>query len=341
MRLLRRHRGALLGVIAFAVVSLVLTGMVAGTLSNTTPGNTVRLSAEFRDATGVAVGDDVRMAGVKVGRVVDTELRGNLAVVTFDIDERQPVTRATLAGIDYLNLMGQRYITLEAGAPREDAADLSEGDTIPVAQTRGALDLTAMFNAFKPLFETLRPADVNELAENIVAVLQGQGGTLQSLTRQTAELTTTIAERDETIGRVLDNLTMVSETANSHRTEIVGLIKELGTLTKGLAEDREVIAASLDDISDLSTTGSELLLATADPIRRDVHSLRQLADYLAGQDELVGKTLAHTPKQFSTYIRTLGYGSHLNVYVCRLYLQAVGTPKVDSTPSTKHSERCQ
>src|SRR3546814_2383546 len=90
-----------------------------------------------------------------------------------------------------------------------------------------------MFNAFKPLFETLRPAAVNELAENIVAVLQGQGGTLQSLTRQTAELTTTIAERDETIGRVLDNLTMVSETANSHRNEIVGLIKELGTLTKG------------------------------------------------------------------------------------------------------------
>src|SRR3546814_955113 len=93
--------------------------------------------------------------------------------------------------------MGQRYITLEAGAPREDAADLSEGDTIPVAQTRGALDLTAMFNAFKPLFETLRPADVNELAQNIVPVLQGQGGTLQSLTRQTAELTTTIASSEE------------------------------------------------------------------------------------------------------------------------------------------------
>src|SRR3546814_19267498 len=96
-----------------------------------------------------------------------------------------------------------------------------------------------MFNAFKPLFETLRPADVNELAENIVAVLQGQGGTLQSLTRQTAALTTTIAERDETIGRVLDNLTMVSETANRHRTVIGGLNTEVGNPTTGESQESE------------------------------------------------------------------------------------------------------
>ncbi|MDT0202018.1 MlaD family protein [Nocardioides sp. AE5] len=341
MKTLRRHPGAVIGVTAFVLVALVLTGMVAGTLSNATRGDTIRLSAEFSDATGVAVGDDVRMAGVKVGRVVGTELVDNLAVVTFDVETTQRVTTSTLASVDFLNLMGQRYIALEAGAGAPDATPLADGDIIPVARTRNALDLTAMFNAFKPIFDTLRPEDINELAGNIVSVLQGQGGTLSSLTQQVAELTSTVVARDDMISQVLDNLTFVSETANSHRTEIVSLIQELGTLTRGLAEDRELIATALDDITDLTGTGSDLLDATAEPVKADIASLRYLLDYLAGEDELLGSVLHHTPLQFNTYVRTLGYGSHLNVYVCRLYVQVTGGPKVDTVPEGLHSERCR
>lgn len=341
MKTFRRHPGAVLGVIAFALISLVLTGMVAGTLSNATRGPTVRISAEFRDATGVAVGDDVRMAGVKVGRVVDTQLKGSLALITFDVETSQEVTTSALAGIDYLNLMGQRYISLEPGAGAPGTRPLRAGETIGVEKTRGALDLTTMFNAFKPLFDTLRPGDINELAENIVAVLQGEGNTLAKLIQQTAELTSSVVDRDEVIARVLDNLTLVSETANSHRTEIVALVTQLGTLTEGLAKDRVQIATALDDLHSLTTAGENLLAATGDPIARDLRALAQFSAYLAEQDPLLGSTVKNTPLQLGTYIRTLGYGSHLNVYVCQLYLQAAGGPKVDSIPGGRSSQRCK
>ena len=65
---LRRHRGAVLGVAVFAVIALVLTSMVAGTLSRAQRGDAMTVTAVFRDATGLRAGDDVRLAGVRIGR---------------------------------------------------------------------------------------------------------------------------------------------------------------------------------------------------------------------------------------------------------------------------------
>lgn len=340
MKVLRQHPGPVIGVTAFALLSLLLTALVAGTLSNSRSGATLRIDAVFRDATGVAAGDDVRMAGVRVGRVVDTHLEDNLAVVTLEVDAGQDVTSTTRAGIDYLNLMGQRYISLERG-PGGDTGPLDDGDTIPVGQTHGALDLTAMFNAFKPLFETLRPAEVNELAGNLVGVLQGQGGTLRHLTRQTARLTGTIVTKDKVIGQVIDNLTTVAETANGHRQEIVRLVDELRGLTKGLARDRSRISAALVGLQGAVTTGRELVTTVGDPVRRSVQAMRGLTSYFSTEDDLVASTLENTPLQLDTYLRTLGYGSHLNVYVCQLYLQVRGGPGVDLPPTKKSTERCR
>ena len=84
-----------------------------------------------------------------------------------------------------------------------------EDDTIPVAQTQPALDLTVLFNGFKPFFEALSPDDINKLSYEIVQVFQGEGGTLESLLGSTASLTQTLADRDQVIGDLLDNLTYV------------------------------------------------------------------------------------------------------------------------------------
>ena len=255
---LRRHPGATAGVVVFALVAVLLTSMVAGTLSRAQRGDSITVTAVFRDATGLRSGDDVRVAGVRVGRVTGTRVgtgedRG-LAVVTMSVSADQVLHDDVTASIDYLNLMGQRYVALTRPDRTADAGRLGDDARIPLERTRPALDLTAMFNAFQPVFDLLQPGDVNLLATNIVQVLQGQGPTIQHLLEQTAELTHGLTDREDTLARVVDNVTLVLETTDDHRAEITDLVQGLDSLTAGLAEDRDRIATSLDGIARLSAT---------------------------------------------------------------------------------------
>ena len=74
---------------------------------------------------------------------------------------------------------------------------------MPLDRTDPGFDLTELLNGFRPLFEVLRPADVNQLASSLVQVLQGEGGTVEQLLQQTTQLTTYVADRDAVIGEVL------------------------------------------------------------------------------------------------------------------------------------------
>lgn len=341
MRILRAHPGAALGVVAFTIASLLLTALVAGTLTGDNTGDRLRIRAEFRDATALQPGDDVRIAGVRVGRVLDTELVDDLALVTLEVDAEHVVDTATTASIAYLNLMGQRYVALEQGPQQRGTRPLRRDEVIPVARTRPALDLSAMFNAFRPLFDALQPADLNQLAENVVAVLQGQGGTLSHLTQQVAGLSSHLASRDELIGSVLDNLTLVLGTTDEHRAELVSLIDALGSLAAGLAEDREQLGASLTHASDLAVLLEDLTDRVDEPLLDDLAQLRQVAQHLAEETPLLAEVLTAIPVQFDVYLRTLGYGSHLNVYVCTLSAAMPGSPVVDMLPADAHSARCR
>ncbi|MDP2773437.1 MAG: MlaD family protein, partial [Nocardioides sp.] len=156
----KRTSGDLVKLTIFIVITTLLTGVLAVTIGNLSFGATREYRAEFVDATGVVQGDDVRVAGVKVGSVKGIEIIDrNRALVTFDVAESTLLTEATHAAIRYRNLVGQRYISLsqEIGGSEK----LEEGDTIPAAQTSPALDLTVLFNGFKPLFQALSPDDIN------------------------------------------------------------------------------------------------------------------------------------------------------------------------------------
>ncbi len=126
---------------------------------------------------------------------------------------------------------------------------MQEGETIPLARTAPALDLTVLFNGFKPLFEALSPADVNKLAYEIITVFQGEGGTLESLLAHTASVTTTLANRDQLIGDLIDNLNEVLVTLGNRDDELSDLLIKLRQFVGGLSQDREAILGSLDSVS--------------------------------------------------------------------------------------------
>ena len=197
------HRPVKLSI--FVLVTTLLTSMLVVTIGNLSFGGTKEYRAEFVDATGVVEGDDVRIAGVKVGSVTEVEIVDRTrALVSFKVEESTPLSGATEAAIRYRNLVGQRYLSLTETIG--DTGALDEGATIPVDRTSPALDLTVLFNGFKPLFQALSPEDLNKLSFEVIRVFQGEGGTLEGLLQSTASVTQTLADRDKVISDLIDNL---------------------------------------------------------------------------------------------------------------------------------------
>ena len=181
---IRHAPGPAVGVTAFAVLSVVMTMLVAGTLMKSAGTDPEEYHAVFRDTNGLTEGDDVRMAGVRVGTGGEARAPGRARPRHLH-GLRRPAGAHRQPRRDQLPQPDRP--ALPRHHPRVRPTAGSPGATIPESRTSPGLDLTALFNAFKPLFDLLRPADVNKLATQITAVLQGQGPTINDLIAQTAE----------------------------------------------------------------------------------------------------------------------------------------------------------
>ncbi len=326
---------SLIKLIVFIVVTVIATGTLAATIGNLRFGGTTSYRALFTDATGLLKGDDVRIAGVRVGEidsVAVTERGGrSLAQVTFNVDSDRPVAVSTKAQIRYRNLVGQRYVALTEGAG--SGRRLTENGTIPLRQTRPALDLTVLFNGFKPLFAALNPEDVNSFAMEVIKTLQGEAGNVNSLLGHTASLTSTLADRDEVIGRTIDNLNAVLGTVDERDQQLSTLITELQRFVSGLAEDREAIGASLTNIASLADATAGLVKESRPAIRADVRELGKVAGTLDDNKEVVEGVLQRMPDKLNTITRTATYGSWFNFYLCDFTGRVILTNTITYTPN--------
>ncbi|WP_372729382.1 MCE family protein [Nocardioides sp.] len=311
----KRTSGDLVKLLIFILVTTLATGVLVAVIGNVTFAGSKDYKAEFVDATGVVKGDDVRIAGVKVGTVSSIEIHDRThAMVTFDVRDDTQLTKSMHASIRYRNLVGQRYISLSQKVG--DSSPLEPGDTIPVSQTSPALDLTVLFNGFKPLFQALSPADINKLSYEIVQVFQGEGGTLEGLLSHTASVTNTLANRDELVGDLIVNLNDVLEHIGDREDQLSELIVTFRQFVAGLKKDREAILGSLDEISDLSVQTAGLVSGIRKPFVADVKALRSFAGNLDKNKSEIDRVLKVLPIKLTKVGRTAIYGSWFNFYLC-------------------------
>jgi phospholipid/cholesterol/gamma-HCH transport system substrate-binding protein len=299
---------------AFAVLTVFLTAGLAQTLGAFgASGTTYR--ARFTDVAGVLVGDEVRIAGVKVGEVSGIRLvERDKAELSFTVDKSIPLATTTRAKIRYRNLVGQRYLALFEGASTGER--LRANGLIPLTQTAPALDLTVVFNGFRPLFTGLSPQDVNNFAFEIIKVLQGEGGTVNHLLDRTASLTNTLAERDQLIGRVITNLNDVLGTLDQRDKQLSETVKQLQLFVSGLAQDRVAIGEAIAHIGDLAQVTTGLLQEARPSLAADITALDSLMGTLQANTSTIESTLATAPGRLEALTRTASYGSWFNFYLC-------------------------
>ncbi|GAB3910831.1 MCE family protein [Kibdelosporangium lantanae] len=298
----------------FIVITVVATTVLAISIANANLSSTNTYSARFTDVTSLLPGDDVRIAGVRVGQVEDVSIADRKqAEVRFSVDAGRRLPAGVTATIKFRNLVGQRYIALGQGT---GTGFLVPGATIPLDRTKPALDLTELFNGFKPLFRALQPDDVNKLSYEIIQVLQGEGGTVESLLSHTATLTSAIADKDAVIGQVITNLNSLLDTVNAHGAQLSDLVVQLQQLVSGLAADRKPIGDAIQALDGLAGTTAGLLTDVRDPLKNDISALGTLTGNLNKNEPTVEHFLKFLPGKLDSLTRTASYGSWFNFFLC-------------------------
>jgi phospholipid/cholesterol/gamma-HCH transport system substrate-binding protein len=306
----------------FMVVTTMATGVLVMLIGNLNFEKSREYKAIFSDATGLVKGDDIRVAGVKVGSVKNVAIVDRTkALVTFSVRDATAVTRSSTATIRYRNLVGQRYIAVTQGVG--DTSRLPDHSTIPLSRTQPALDLTTLFNGFKPLFAALTPADVNKLSYELIQVFQGEGGNLEGLLRSTGSVTQTLADRDQLIGDVITNLNVVLETIGNRDKQLSDLIVQFRNFMTGLAKDKDAILNSLDSVSALTKETADLTTGIRPGLVGSIKELRKVATNLnQGRDE-VDRALQILPIKLTKIGRTAVYGSFFNFYLCEFQAKVI------------------
>jgi phospholipid/cholesterol/gamma-HCH transport system substrate-binding protein len=318
----KKTRSDAVKLVIFMVVTTMATGVLVMLIGNLNFEKSREYKAIFSDATGVVKGDDIRVAGVKVGSVKKVEIVDRTrARVTFTVRNATDVTRSSTATIRYRNLVGQRYIAVTQGVG--DTSRLPDHSTIPIGRTQPALDLTVLFNGFKPLFAALTPADVNRLSYELIQVFQGEGSNIEGLLRSTGSVTQTLADRDQLIGDVITNLNTVLETIGSRDHELSDLIVQLRSFVGGLTQDKDAILNSLDSVSALTRETADITTGIRPGLVSSIHELRQVATNLnQGRDE-VDRALQILPIKLEKIGRTADYGSFFNFYLCEFKAKVI------------------
>ena len=329
--------------IIFMVVTSMMTFVLAATIGNFGGGKTTTYDVAFTDVTGLLPGNEVRIAGVRVGKVKKVALAKvgacedpnnpdlaseQLAKVTLQLDNGQKISDSDTVQIRYRNLVGERYVAI--------AQDVGSGKPVPSKHlvcplkkadgsftTMPALDLTVLFNGFKPLFQALDPKTVDDVSYEIIQTLQGEGGTIDDLLAHTASLTTTLANKDAVIGRVVDNLTTVLDTLDKRGGDLNSLILQLRRLASGFAADRHEIGSSIAGIGQLTDATAGLLADIRPSLKTDITQLGTLAHTLKQNNSTVKGVIDRLPSKLDRIISTATYGGWFNFYLCGL---AITTP---------------
>ena len=313
--------------IKLGIVSLVLTLITVSIVvvfAQMRFNRTNSYSAEFSNGSGLKDGQFVRASGVEVGKVKEVRLidGGRKVQVDFVVDRSISLYQSTIAQIRYLNLFADRYLELKRGEGEGADRVLPPGGFIPLSRTSPALDLDALIGGFKPLFRALEPEKVNTIASAIINVFQGQGGTINDILDQTAQLTAHIAERDQAIGEVVKNLNVVLDTTVRHRKEFDQTVDNFERLITGLQNHADPLAAGVANISNAAGTVADLLTENRALLHKEINYLQTLQQPLVDQRDQLSDLIHKTPTALNLIGRSIGlYGDWVNFYLCDLTIK--------------------
>ena len=299
----RERNPVLVGAISLAVVALLIFAAFNAQNLPIIGGGDVYYAA-FKEAGGLKANDEVRVAGVRVGKVEKVELDGDHVKVTFRIQDHADFGRDTRADIKVKTLLGAMYLSLEPAG----SGQLAAGSEIPVDRTSSPYDVV---KAFSGLAETSDKIDTDQLA--------GALTTLADLTRNTPEefrsaldgvsrLSNNVAAKDTQINTLLGNLRNVAGVLHARDQDIVGLMRDSDVLFRALVKRRQSVHNLLVATSQLSIQLTGLVRDTRRDLKPALDHLGNVVDVLNKNQDNLDNSLRLLAPFYRVFANTLGNG---------------------------------
>ena len=321
----------------FVLVCLAFTTYLAFTIGNLDlrdplGNDTYTLQATFDDVTGLLLDDNVKVAGVVVGKVTDIEAAGGRALVTFEVDnDHADLPRDSFAQIRWRNLIGQRYIYLYPGTSSEAFQDgdvvCPDDDPAIDCENVNVIDLGELFNRLGPIVGSIDPAQVNEFLETFTEALDGREDKVGQALDDLATLTKGLASRDDAIQRLIVNLDTVASTVNQRDAQIEQMLENLIVLADTFGDNTATLDAALTELGAFGTELDTLLETNSTEIDRLLSNLALVTDTVHQKLPELDAFLAGFDEASAAVFRAGNRGEFLNQ---KIICFSVGPPLGDS-----------
>ena len=239
----------------FFAVCTVLTAYLASTIGNIHLfEHTYKLTATFDDATGLLRSDNVKVAGVVVGRVNSIRIDQDKATVTFSLKDSVKVPSDSSVAIRWRNLIGERYLYVYPGT---GSTVLRDGDR--VQKTRSVVDVGELFNRLGPIVKAIDPKDVNTFLDTIVQALDGNTDKIRQSIDNLAVVAQSLGSRDQAIGRLIENVNTVAGAINDRDAQIRTVLDNLVLISQTFSQNTDVLNTAVTELGDFTDNFGSLL----------------------------------------------------------------------------------
>jgi phospholipid/cholesterol/gamma-HCH transport system substrate-binding protein len=306
----RERNATVIGVVGLSTIGLMLVGAFrADRLPIIGSGDVYH--AQFAEIGSLKVGNEVRVAGVPVGKVQGIELDGNKVQVTFKIDKGTKFGTQTGAEIRVRTLLGAEFLALTP----KGKGQLPEGSTIPLERTVAPYDVV---QAFSDLSRTTDQLDIPQLSEalNTLGDISAQTPVeFRGAIKGVSDLSRNLAARDEQINTLLVSIKKVSGVLNSRNDQLVTLFKDADTLFQAISARRDSIHRLLVSTQQISAQLRGLVKDTRSDLLPALRQLDTVTDMLRKNEASVDEALRTYPAFVRLYSNATGTGPWLDGYL--------------------------
>jgi phospholipid/cholesterol/gamma-HCH transport system substrate-binding protein len=315
--------------IAIAIVGLaILAALSLGVFySQDLPiiGAGTGYTAYFAEAAGIQPGNEVRIAGVVVGKVTGVSLAGAKVAVTFKVKNAWIGDRTT-AAIDIKTLLGDKYLALDpiGSAPQ------NPGTAIPLTRTTSPYDVTQAFGGFGQQVSKINTAELAQSLRTLSDAFATTPPYVRSALRGLASLSESVASKDGVVTSLLASARKVTGTLAHEDAKFSALIGDGNLLLAELELRQDAIHSLFVDTEALAAQLSGLVSDDQAALEPALQSLNQVTSLLQADQGDLAKALALAGPYYRLLGNALGNGRWFDVYLCGLVPHSVAP---DNTPA--------
>jgi virulence factor Mce-like protein len=243
------------------------------------------ITAYFTTATAIYPGDEVRIAGVKVGTIAAIEPVGTQANMTLHVDRGISVPADAKAVIVAQNLVSARYVQLTPAY--ESGPAMNDGAVIPIERTAVPVEWNEVKEQLMRLATELGPnngmstGSVGRFIDSAADALDGNGDKLRQTVAQLSGVARILADGSGDIAGTITNLQTFVTALRDSNEQIVQFQDRFATLTSVVDDSRSDLDAALKNLSDVVGDTTRFIRGTRDKTAEQIQRLANVTQNLA------------------------------------------------------------